>query len=184
MYKEESDAAKRRCKKLLMMVNGVLQYDQAKPDADIDYVSQFVESEGRAISGKKMGAKTFLSRSQFMQMIASKPTEAASFKAQTWSTDNFCTFTTENILDMLAFHAAQKANTRVKEATELAESVGFTRQSKAISPKQDIKPVADSRSPRATPTPAPGAARMAPVPQTAPSGISVVKTLYPPVGRR
>lgn len=184
MYHEEKDAAVRRCEKLLMMVNGVMNYDPRKPDADIEFVSKFVEDEGKALSGRVFKGKTFLPRSQFMQLIQSNPGEAASFSPQSWSNAKYCTFTTENILDMIAHNAVQTANLRAKAAVERAESLGYTRQPKANNPKPATPPPADSRSPRTTPTPAPGAAKTVPAPVPPAPGINVTKTLYPPAGRR
>ena len=192
IYTEETEAAATRAEKFLLFKNNAIVYNQEKPDLDIKWVMEFVESEGKIFAdyeakhGRLMDKqRNFLPRREFIQMLRTNADEAATLDRPNWKTKNYCTVTDTGILDWIARAAKQIIEGRVKQVQQNAEEVGFQRRPKADKTpavNQPRKTPAELAPPRATPAPANGAGRQ-PEPPKPQQTIDVLGINYPTMKR-
>jgi hypothetical protein len=194
MWQQERDAMKSRVRKFLLFANGALKYNPDKPDADIDWLTRFVEDEGRKMADYEANqirlrkptvfAKTFLPRNEFMRMISTNLEERKTYNPATCETAKYVTFTNNDILSFMATKLKMTVESRIKTGLETAEELGFQRAKPAKMTQTATagsKTPTEVQPPRATPSAARGAAKPPSAPAPNASDPLDVSINLPPV---
>lgn len=144
------DVARRqqeRMKEFLLMRNRAVEFDPKNQTHA--QIADFINTEGNlfAKNGGKYrskNGKTFMPRSQFIQMISTDKSEGPSFNQSDWSTNKYWTFNDAAIIDMMVIRTKDEAEFVVKSELEKAKKYGFERVQK--------KTVGNQQSQAAAPT--------------------------------